>query len=128
VEPYGIYLMRQFMETIPNDLLDAARIDGASNWQIYWVVMLPLSRAALSTLAILFFLWNWNRFLWPLVILYTTTKYTLPIGAALYASQEFIWYGPTCAAATVMMLPLVFVFAIFQRGIVRGIALTGMKG
>lgn len=128
VSPFGIFLMRQFMETIPNELLDAARIDGASNTQIYWLVMLPLSRSALSTLAIFFFLANWNRFLWPLVTIYDKEKWTLPLAVANYADQHFVEYGPSSAAAVLLMAPLVFIFLLFQRGIVKGIALTGMKG
>ena len=120
--------MRQFMDSIPNDLLDAARIDGASNWQIYRMVMIPLSKAALSTLGIFFFLSNWNRYLWPLITAYTPDKWTLPVGAAQYGSPQFMMYGPSMAAATFMMAPLVIVFFIFQKGIVRGIALTGLKG
>lgn len=128
VVPFGVFLMRQFMETIPNELLDAARIDGASNWQIYRLVMIPLSGPAISTLAIFFFLANWNRFLWPLVTVYTPERWTLPVAASAYTDQQFFEYGPSSAAATLMMVPLVFVFIFFQRGITRGIALTGMKG
>lgn len=127
VSPYAIYLMRQFIESIPNDLLDAARIDGASNWLVYWLVILPLARPALSTLAIFFFLWHWNSFIWPYLVLYDPNMMTLPIAAAKYTTQFYVEYGSSVAAAVLMAAPLAFVFIIFQRGIVKGIALTGMK-
>lgn len=127
VSPYAIYMMRQFIETIPNDLLDAARIDGASNWQVYRRVILPLSGSALSTLGIFFFLWHWNSFLWPYLVLYEPTTWTLPIAAAKYTTQFYTEYGSSLAAAVLMTAPLALIFIIFQRGIVKGIALTGMK-
>jgi ABC-type glycerol-3-phosphate transport system permease component len=127
VVPYGIYLMRQFMETIPTDLIDAARMDGATSWQIFRRVMIPLSYPALSTLGIFFFLANWNRYLWPLVTVYDQTLWTLPVGSAQFANLLYVEYGPSAAASLLMMAPLALVFLIFQRGIVRGIALTGMK-
>ncbi len=127
VSPFGIYFMRQYMETIPNEMLDAARIDGASNWMIYVQIMVPLSKAALSTLSIFFFLDAWNSFLWPLVTMYNEDVWTLPLGAAQYANKYATEAGPSIAAAVTMMLPLIIAFIFFQRGIVEGIALTGMK-
>ena len=127
VSPFGIYFMRQFMEGIPNEMLDAARIDGASNWMIYVQIMIPLSKAALSTLAIFFFLDAWNSFLWPLVTMYNENVWTLPLGAAQYANKYSTEAGPSIAAAVTMMLPLIIAFIFFQKGIVEGIALTGMK-
>jgi multiple sugar transport system permease protein len=127
VSPYAIYLMRQYMETIPNDLLDAARMDGASTWQIYSRVMIPLSGPALSTLAIFYFLWNWNSFVWPYIVLFDPIRWTLPVAAAKYTSQYYTLYGSSIAAATFMAAPLMLVFIVFQRGIVKGIALTGMN-
>jgi len=127
VSPFGIYFMRQFMEGIPNEMLDAARIDGASNWMIYVQIMIPLSKAALSTLAIFFFLDSWNSFLWPLVTMYNENVWTLPLGAAQYANKYSTEAGPSIAAAVTMMLPLIIAFIFFQKGIVEGIALTGMK-
>jgi multiple sugar transport system permease protein len=127
VSSYAIYLMRQFIETIPNDLLDAARIDGASNWQVYWRIIMPMCRPALSTLGIFFFLWHWNSFIWPYLVLYDEARWTLPVAAAQYTTQFYVEYGSSVAAAVLMAAPLAFVFLVFQRGIVRGIALTGMN-
>ncbi len=129
VSPFGMYLMRQFIETIPNDLLDAARMDGASNWQIYWRVILPLSRPALGTVSIFFFIANWNNLLWPLVTMYDQGKWTMPVALAQFGGGAFgsQRYGPAVAAAALLTAPLVLVYTIFQRQIVRSIAMTGIK-
>jgi len=128
VQPFAIYLVRQHMETIPDDLMDAARMDGATNWQIYTQMMLPLSKTVLSAVAIFYFLHNWNNLLWPMVTLYHEENYTLPVGVASFAGEYVQDFGRATAAAVLMMLPTVVVFLIFQRGITEGIALTGLKG
>jgi multiple sugar transport system permease protein len=127
-QAFGVFLMRQFIQSIPNDLLEAARIDGASELRIYWQVVLPLCRPALATLGILTFLASWNNFLWPLVAATTEDNYTLPVALALYAiGQNRTEYDLLLAGAVVVVLPVLIVFVLLQRHFVRGIATTGLK-
>ena len=127
-QAFGVFLMRQFIQSIPNDLLEAARIDGASEFRIYRQVVLPLCRPALATLGILTFLASWNNFLWPLVAASTEDKYTLPVALALYATgQNRTDYDLLLAGSVVVVLPVLFVFILLQRHFVRGIATTGLK-
>lgn len=128
ISPFGIFLMRQFMFSIPNDLLDAARIDGASEFSIFFRIVLPLSQAALAALAILTFMQQWDNFLWPLVVLNDPDKYTLPLGLAQFRGRLGTDVGPTAAGAILAVLPVLIVYVFAQRKFVEGIALTGLKG
>ncbi len=120
--------MRQFLLSIPDDLIEAARVDGAGEWRIFWRIVLPLCRPALATLGILTFLASWNNFLWPLVVATTDDKYTLPVALALYSiGQNRIYYGLLLAGAVVVVLPVLIVFLVLQRHFLRGIATTGLK-
>jgi multiple sugar transport system permease protein len=126
--PFGVFLMRQFLLQIPDDLIEAARIDGAGEWRVFWRIVLPLCRPALATLGILTFLSSWNNFLWPLVVATTDDKYTLPVALALYSiGQNRIYYGLLLAGAVVVVLPVLLVFLALQRHFMRGIATTGFK-
>lgn len=126
--PFGVFLMRQFFFAIPDELIDAARIDGASEIRIFLQVVLPLSKPALATLGIITFLGSWNNFLWPLVVATTEDKYTLPVALALYSTgQNQTDYGLLLAGAVVVVLPVLVVFLILQRHIVQGVAMTGIK-
>jgi multiple sugar transport system permease protein len=124
ISPFGIFLMRQFSHTIPDDLLDAARIDGAGDFRIFWQVVLPLCRPALSALTIFHFIWIWNDFLWPLD---SDKSRTLPIGVTLFAFQRWQQYNLVVAGSVLVMLPVVLFYLVFQRAFVQGIVLTGMK-
>lgn len=124
---FGIFLLRQFFISIPTDLEDAARIDGASEFRIYWQIVLPLSGAALATLFIFHFMYNWNDFLWPLIMTTTANMRTLPTGLALFMGEHNIEYGLLMAGATIAALPLLVAFLFAQRYFVAGIALTGSK-
>jgi multiple sugar transport system permease protein len=127
-QAFGVFLMRQFITSIPDDLLEAARIDGASELRIYWQIVLPLCRPALATLGILTFLASWNNFLWPLVAATTEDKYTLPVALALYSiGQNQTRYDLLLAGSVVIVLPVLIVFFLLQRHFVRGIATTGLK-
>jgi multiple sugar transport system permease protein len=127
-QAFGVFLMRQFIMSIPDDLLEAARIDGASELRIYWQIVLPLCRPALATLGILTFLASWNNFLWPLVAATTEDKYTLPVALALYSiGQNQTRYDLLLAGSVVIVLPVLIVFLLLQRHFVRGIATTGLK-
>lgn len=126
--PFGVFLMRQFLLSIPDDLLEAARVDGAGEWRIFFRIVLPLCRPALASLGILTFLSSWNNFLWPLVVATTEDKYTLPVALALYSvGQNRINYGLLLAGAVVVVLPVLIVFLALQRHFLRGIATTGLK-
>jgi multiple sugar transport system permease protein len=126
--PFGVFLMRQFLLSIPDDLIEAARIDGAGEFRIFWRVVLPLCRPALATLGILTFLSSWNNFLWPLVVATTEDKYTLPVALALYSvGQNRTDFGLLLAGAVVVVLPVLIVFLVLQRHFLRGIATTGLK-
>jgi multiple sugar transport system permease protein len=128
VSTFGIFLMRQFLETIPDEMLDAARVDGASEWWIYSRVVVPLSGQALGALAIFTFMWNWDAYLWPLVMLTSPEKMTLPLALARLQHLYYTRYDIVLTGATVTIVPVVIVYLFFQRHFVRGIALTGMKG
>lgn len=126
--PFGVFLMRQFLLGLPDDLLEAARVDGAGEWRIFFRIVLPLCRPALATLAILTFLASWNNFLWPLVVATTEDKYTLPVALALYSVGHYqIYYGLLLAGAVVVVVPVLVVFLVLQRHFLRGIATTGLK-
>jgi multiple sugar transport system permease protein len=126
--PFGVFLMRQFLLSIPDDLIEAARVDGAGEWRIFFSIVLPLCRPALATLGILTFLASWNNFLWPLVVATTDDHYTLPVALALYSiGQNRYFYGLLLAGAVVVVLPVLIVFMVLQRQFLRGIATTGLK-
>ena len=126
--PFGVFLMRQFISGLPPDLLDAGRVDGASELGIFGRIILPLCGPALATLGILTFLGSWNNFLWPLVVAQTEKTYTLPVALALYSTgQNSTQYGLLLAGACVVVLPLLIVFLVFQRHFIEGIATTGIK-
>ncbi len=124
---YAIFLFRQFMFTIPNDLLDAGRIDGAGEWYIFHRLILPLSRPIVATLVAFYFMWNWNDFLWPLIVISSPEKYVLPVGLAVFVSEVGTQYALTMAGATLAIVPVLVIFLLMQRYIIQGITLTGLK-
>lgn len=124
---FGVFLLRQFFLGIPRDLEDAADIDGCTRLGIYYHIILPLSKPALATLGIFTFLGSWNDFLGPLVFLDSVDKYTLPVGIALFQTSYYAEYGLTLAACVICTLPVVMMFLLFQRHIIKGISLTGLK-
>ncbi|WP_019482084.1 MULTISPECIES: carbohydrate ABC transporter permease [unclassified Arthrobacter] len=128
IAPLGVFLMRQFMLGLPDDLIEAARIDGASEWRIFLRVIMPLCGPAVATLTILTFLASWNNFLWPLVVATSEDRYTLPVALALYSvGQNAAEYGLMMAGAVVVVLPILLIFVLLQKYFVQGIALTGIK-
>ena len=129
VTPFGVFLMRQFIIELPDDLLDAGRIDGASELRIFRQIILPLCGPGVATLGILTFLSTWNSFLWPLVVAQTQEHYTLPVALALFSKNQQVTpnYGLLLAGATVVVVPVLIVFLIFQRRFIEGIATTGIK-
>jgi ABC-type glycerol-3-phosphate transport system permease component len=125
---YGIFLLRQFFLTIPRDYDEAARIDGASSLQIWWHVMLPLSQAALITVAVLSFLSHWNAFLDPLIYISTYDKQMVGVGLQLFRGTALTVWSQMMAAAATQILPVLVVFFLAQRYIMRGIVMTGIAG
>ncbi|EYB69224.1 sugar ABC transporter permease [Deinococcus phoenicis] len=125
---FGVFLMRQFFESLPDDLLEAARIDGMHEFGIFWHIALPLVRPALASLAIFTFLGNWNAFLWPLIVIQQPQFRTLPVGTALFNGEAGTQWGLIMAASSLAVIPVLLVFALFQRQIIEGIVLTGLKG
>ncbi len=126
--PFGIFLMKQFMHSIPGDLIDAGRIDGASEFAIFFRIVMPLSTAALGALGIFTFMWNWDDFLWPLVIIDEPRLYTLPLGLSQLRGRFGTDVASMTAGATVAVLPVLIVYFFAQRRFIEGIALTGLKG
>jgi len=124
---FGTFLMKSFFEGVPNDLLDAGRIDGLPEFRIFSQIAIPLVKPALSALAIFTFIGNWNAFLWPLIVVNKIERYTLPIGLSFFNGEFQTQWEMVMTGASVATLPVFIVFLIFQRQIVQGIALTGVK-
>jgi multiple sugar transport system permease protein len=124
---FGIFLMRQFIESIPNDLIDAGRIDGAGEWWIFSRVVLPLARAPLAALAVFTFLGNWDSFLWPLVVLTSPQNQTLPLVLAGLRSLYWSRYELYAAGSMLTVLPVMILYAAASKHFVQGIAMTGIK-
>jgi multiple sugar transport system permease protein len=124
---YGTFLLRQFFMTVPTELEDAAKIDGAGPFAIYWRIVMPLCKPALATLGTFTFLHTWNEFLWPLIVIDDLGKKTLPIGLAHFQGPYLTEWHLLMAASVIVMFPVLIVFVIGQRYFVRGIALSGLK-
>jgi multiple sugar transport system permease protein len=127
VSGFGIFLFRQFMTTIPTEVLEAARIDGAGELRIFLWIVLPMSKPILAVQVVLAFISGWNSFLWPLILASDQKLYTLSLGLALLNKQLSVNPSLQMAAASVMVVPILFVFIIFQRYVVQGFALSGLK-
>ena len=128
ISAFGVFLMRQFMEAIPDAIIESARIDRASELKIFFKIVLPLVRPALASLAIFTFVANWDAFLWPLIITNERTMFTLPIGLQSFAGDAGVQYHLIITAANLVVLPVLVLFFIMQKQIIKGIALTGVKG
>lgn len=127
---FGVFLMRQFMQAIPDELLEAARLDGAGEWYIFWRIALPLVKPALATLSIFTFLASWNNFVWPLIATNDPDRYTLPVALATFATDPNRSSGSNgmlMAGSLLVVLPVLLVFAVLQRHFTQGLATAGMK-
>lgn len=130
----GVFLLVQFFRSLPGELLDSARIDGASDLRIWWDIVLPLSRPVLSSVAIITLVSSWNSFLWPLLVAYSDASRTLPVGIAQFfggesgVSGSAPQFGPAMAAAFLATAPVIVAFLVLQRSFVRGVASSGLKG
>jgi multiple sugar transport system permease protein len=127
VSAFAIFLLRQYMKSIPDDLLDAARMDGGSELWIFWRVVLPLSRPALAAVAIFTFGFFWQDYLWPLIVINSPSLYTLPLGLGQFSQQNRTVWDLLMAGSVISVAPVIVVFLIFQRHFIQGIATSGLK-
>jgi multiple sugar transport system permease protein len=125
--PVAVFVFYSFLRSIPSSLIEAARIDGAGWWRVYWQICMPLCRPAISAVAILTFVATWNAFLWPLLVLTQTKSQTIPVGLSSLIGGSAIQYAETMASAVLGILPLLAVFLLLQRQIVQGVSQTGIK-
>lgn len=128
ITAFGVFLMKQFFETVPDDFLEAARIDGLNEFQIWWKVAMPLVTPAISALAIFTFLGNWTAFFWPLIVTNSRELYTLPVGLSSFAVEQSIQWEMIMTGSALATIPTLLVFLFLQRYIVRGVMLAGLKG
>ena len=125
---FFIFLLRQFFLTLPSDLIEAARMDGCSDWRLYWQIVLPLSVPALAVVGLFTFLAQWNDFLGPLIYLVDESKYTLALGLAMFQGQYTTQYGELMAMSVLLILPVIVLFFFAQKTFIQGIKTTGSKG
>ncbi|MGM7671649.1 carbohydrate ABC transporter permease [Microbacterium sp. A93] len=128
VAPAMVFILKRFFDAIPIELEDAARVDGASRFRIFWSIVLPLSRPIMASVAIFVFIGAWNNFLWPFLVINDTTLMTLPVGLQTVISAYGVQYAQVMAQAVLAALPLIIVFIIFQKQIVKGVATSGFGG
>lgn len=128
VMSFGVFFMRQSILSIPDELLDAARIDGSSEWRIYTTIILPLSRSALGALAIFSYMSAWAFFIWPLIVINDRNLYTMELGLTMFQKRFTVDYGLISAGSIIAVLPILIIFLILQKNIIEGIAITGLKG
>jgi multiple sugar transport system permease protein len=125
---FGIFMLRQFFITIPDSLLDAGRIDGVSEFGIFRRIALPLTKMTIVTLAIFHFMYNWNDFLWPLIVTSSVEMRTLPVGLALFVGEHVQEHGPVVAGSVLSIIPILTFYLLAQKSFIQGIALSGLKG
>jgi multiple sugar transport system permease protein len=125
---FGTFLLKQFFETVPDDFLEAARVDGLNEFTIFWKIAMPMVVPAVSALAIFSFLGNWTAFFWPLIVTTSRDLYTLPVGLSSFAVEQSIQWEMIMTGAALATIPTLVVFLVLQRFIVRGVMLAGLKG
>jgi multiple sugar transport system permease protein len=128
VSVFGIFLMRQAIEMIPNDYIDAARIDGCSEFRIFFSLILPSVKPAMATLLIIKFMWNWNEFFWPMVVISSPQMKVVTMGLMSFTNMYFIEYNLLTAAAVISILPILLIFITLQRWVVQAVVMSGLKG
>jgi multiple sugar transport system permease protein len=128
VSVFGVFLMRQAIEMVPTDYIEAARIDGGGEFGIFWRVVLPSVAPAMATLVIIKFMWTWNELFWPLVVINSPTMKVVTLGLVSFTNMYFIEYNLVTAAAVISILPILVIFLLCQRWVVRGVVMSGLKG
>ena len=126
--PAGVFLVRQYFLTIPNEIMESARIDGASETKIFLRLMIPLAKPVMSVLAIFAFLWRWNDYMWPLVVIRDTKKYTVQLALANFSGQYAVDWGSLLAMSVLTMIPVLIIFLIFQKQFMKGMVAGAVKG
>lgn len=126
--PTGVFLIRQYLLSVPDELLEAARMDGASEWKIYRSIILPIAKPILAVLTIFSFMWRWDDFLWPLIVISDPGKYTIQLALSNFIGEYNVDWSSLLAMSVITMVPILIVFLIFQKQLVKGIVTTGMKG
>jgi alpha-1,4-digalacturonate transport system permease protein len=126
--PAGIFIMRQYLLTIPDELLEAARIDGAHEWGIFARIIIPIATPAIATLSIFSFMWRWNDYIWPLIAISSNKKFTLQVALSQYVGENDVIWTELIAMSTLTVIPVLIVFLIFQRQFIQGVASSGLKG
>jgi alpha-1,4-digalacturonate transport system permease protein len=125
--PTGVFLIRQYLLSVPDELLEAARIDGAGEWKIFWKLIVPIAKPVISVLAIFSFMWRWDDFIWPLIVISDPTKYTIQLALSNFIGEYNVDWGSLLAMSVVTMIPILIVFLIFQKQFIQGMATSGMK-
>lgn len=125
---FGIFMFKQFFQTIPRDLEDAALVDGCSAWRIYWSIMLPLAKPVIGTMAIFKVMWSWNQFLWPLLIINDMRMKTMPLALTMFRGLNVTEWGTLCAGMTIATIPMVIVYLLMQDSFQKGITMGAVKG
>ena len=128
ISGFGIFMLRQYIRTIPDEVIEAARIDGASEWYIFHRIIFPLSKNAISSIAIFQFLWSWEDYLWPYLVINSDTKQLLAVGLRMFSTQYSTDYGGLFAATTISIIPVIIVYLIFQNRFIEGITSSAVKG
>jgi ABC-type glycerol-3-phosphate transport system permease component len=128
VSVFGIFLMRNAIEVIPDDYIEAARMDGCSELRIFFSVILPAIKPALATLVIIKFMWSWNEFFWPMVVVSSPEMKTVTMGLMSFTNMYFIEYNLLTAAAVLSILPILVIFVVLQRWVVQAVVMSGLKG
>lgn len=126
--PTGVFLIRQYLLTVPNELLEAARMDGASEWKIYTRIILPIAKPILAVLTIFSFMWRWDDFLWPLIVISDPQKYTIQLALSNFIGEFNVDWSSLLAMSVITMIPVLVVFLVFQKQLVQGMVTSGMKG
>ncbi|WP_036634828.1 carbohydrate ABC transporter permease [Paenibacillus massiliensis] len=126
--PTGVFLVRQYLLSVPDELLEAARMDGAGEWKIFWSIILPIAKPIIAVLAIFSFMWRWDDFLWPLIVISDPAKYTIQLALSNFIGEYNVDWGSLLAMSTITMIPVLVVFLVFQRHFIQGITTSGMKG
>ena len=125
--PTGVFLVRQFFLSVPDELMEAARIDGASEWAILTRIMMPIGKPILSVLAIFNFMWRWNDYMWPLIVIRSSNKYTVQLALKTFSGEYTVDWNGLLAMSVVTMIPMLIIFLIFQKQFIQGIATSGLK-
>ncbi|MBW4082452.1 carbohydrate ABC transporter permease [Paenibacillus sp. S150] len=126
--PTGVFLVRQYLLSVPDELLEAARIDGAGEWRIFQSLIVPIAKPIIAVLAIFSFMWRWDDFLWPLIVISDPSKYTIQLALSNFIGEYNVDWGSLLAMSSITMIPVLVVFLFFQRQFIQGIATTGIKG